>query len=77
MVERPPVICPNCGSAHTRRGGNTIWAIYVALIASAIVAVLLFRFNAAIVAGIMVCTVLIAHLMIGGSVCLDCGTQFR
>jgi len=71
------VTCPNCQSTNTRRGGNVIWAVYVALIALALVAVLVFRFNAAIVAGIVIALAVIAHLTIGGRVCLDCGTQWR
>ena len=71
------VTCPECGSTHTRRGGNVIWAIDVALIALALVAVLVFGFNAAIVAGIVIAAALIAHLTIGGRVCLDCGSQFK
>jgi hypothetical protein len=71
------VTCPNCGSTNTRRGGTVIWAVYVALVALAIVAVLMFGFNAAIVAGIVVAVAVIAHLTIGGRVCLDCGSQFK
>ena len=69
--------CPNCGSNHSRRGGNLIWAIYVTLIALALVAVLIFKLNAAIVAGIVMAIVVIANLSIGGRVCLDCGSQFK
>jgi hypothetical protein len=71
------MICPTCGSDHTRRGGNAIWTVYVVLIALALVAVLVFGFNAAIVAGIVICGSAIAHLVIGGRVCLDCGHQFK
>jgi hypothetical protein len=71
------VSCPNCASTNTRRGGNVIWAIYVALIALALAGVLVFGFNAAIVAGIVIAAALIAHLTIGGRVCLDCGSQFK
>jgi hypothetical protein len=69
--------CPNCGSDRTRRGGTTIWTIYVVLIALALLAVLMFGFNAAIVAGIVIAASVIAHLTIGGRVCLDCGHHFR
>ncbi len=69
--------CPKCGSTHTRRGGNVIWATYVALIALALIAVLMFKLNAAIVAGIVIAAAAIAHLTIGGRVCLDCGHQFK
>jgi ribosomal protein L32 len=70
-------VCPNCGSTRTRRGGNLIWAIYVALTGLALVSVLMFGFNAAIVAGIVITASVIAHLTIGGRVCLDCGYQFK
>lgn len=69
--------CPECQSTRTRRGGNAIWTIYVTLIALALVAVLVFGFNAAIVAAIVIAASVIAHLTIGGHVCLDCGHQFR
>ncbi|HEX9161951.1 MAG TPA: hypothetical protein VF980_09630 [Thermoanaerobaculia bacterium] len=69
--------CPDCGSEHTRRGGNIIWGIYAALIAAALVAVLKLGLNAALVAGVIICAIVIAHLGIGGRVCLDCGHQFR
>ena len=69
--------CPECRSTRTRRGGNVIWAIYVALIALALAAVLVFHFNGAIVAGIVIAVAVIAHLTIGGRVCLDCGSQFK
>ena len=70
-------MCPQCGSDRTRRGGNAIWSIYVVMIALALVAVLVFGYNAAIVAAIMICVSVIAHLTIGGRVCLDCGHQFK
>jgi len=54
-----------------------IWAIYVTLIALALVGVLMFSLNAAIVGAIVICAAVVAHLMIGGRVCLDCGNQFR
>jgi len=55
----------------------TIWLIYVALIALAVLAVLLFHLNAAIVGGIMITLVVIAHLVVNQRICLDCGTQWR
>lgn len=69
--------CPNCQSERTRRGGNLIWAIYVALVAIALVAVLVFHLNAAIVAAIMIAVVAIAHLLLNQRVCVDCGHQWR
>jgi hypothetical protein len=69
--------CPNCGSERVRRGGTTIWMIYVVLIAAAIPAVLVLKLNAAIVAGIMVAGVVIAHLVLNQRVCVDCGHQWK
>ena len=71
------VTCPNCQSERTRRGGSKIWSIYLVLVALAIAAVLVFRLNAAIVAGVMLATIVLAHLLIGQRVCLDCGHQWR
>ena len=71
------VVCPNCGSERTRRGGTTIWIVYLALIAAALPAVLVFHLNAAIVAGIMLAVIVIAHLALGQRVCLECGHQWR
>ena len=70
-------MCPNCGSDKTRRGGSTIWMVYLVLIAAGLIAVLVFDLNAAIVAGIMIGGIVIAHLVIGQRVCLDCGHQWR
>ena len=69
--------CPNCNSDKIRRGGTTIWLVYVTLIALAIPAVLLFKLNAAIVAGVMLAVVAIVHLVLNQKVCLDCGTQWK
>jgi len=69
--------CPNCGSERTRRGGHAVWMVYLAVIAIAIPAVLLLRVNAALVAGIMLAVIVIAHLVIGQRVCLECGHQWR
>jgi hypothetical protein len=69
--------CPNCNSDRTRRGGAAIWIVYLVLIALAIPAVMLLRLNAAIVAGVMIAVIVIAHLVIGQRVCLDCGHQWR
>jgi hypothetical protein len=74
---QPMLTCPNCQSTKTRRGGNLIWTIYVALVAVALVAVLMFHLNAALVAGIIVAVVVIAHLTLNQRVCVDCGHQWR
>lgn len=71
------VTCPNCGSEKVRRGGTTIWLIYVVLIALAIPAVLIFNLNAAIVAAIMIAVVVIAHLVLNQRVCVDRGNQWK
>jgi hypothetical protein len=71
------VTCPNCGSDRIRRGGTAIWTIYLLLIVAALIAVLKFGLNAAIVAAIVVAASVLAHLTIGGRVCLDCGHQWR
>ena len=60
-----------------RRGGTTIWLVYVVLIALAIPAVLTFKLNAAIVAAIMIAVVAIAHLALNQRVCVDCGHQWK
>jgi hypothetical protein len=70
-------MCPNCNSDRIRRGGTTIWVVYIVLIALAIPAVLLLKLNAAIVAGVMLAVVVIAHLVLNPRVCLDCGTQWK
>ncbi|PYQ31175.1 MAG: hypothetical protein DMF56_04550 [Acidobacteria bacterium] len=69
--------CPNCGSEKTRRGGNAIWIVYLVLVALAIPAVLVFHLNAAIVAGIMIAVIVVAHLAINQRVCVDCGHQWQ
>jgi cobalamin biosynthesis protein CobD/CbiB len=70
-------VCPNCGSERTRRGGNAIWGVYVILIALAIPAVVVWHLNAALVAGIMIAVVVLAHLLFDTRVWLECGTQWR
>ena len=72
-----PMPCPNCSSERVRRGGHTTWTIYLALIALAFVAVLVLHLHAALVAGVVIACVVIAHLVIGERVCLDCGQQWR
>ena len=69
--------CPNCNSDRTRRGGTTIWMIYLLLIALAIPAVLVLELNAALVAGVMIAVVVIAHLALNQRVCVDCGYQWK
>jgi uncharacterized membrane protein YgaE (UPF0421/DUF939 family) len=60
-----------------RRGGNRIWAIYLALIAAALAAVLLLQLNAAIVAGVVLALAVLANLVFDQRVCLDCGHQWK
>ncbi len=69
--------CPNCDSERTRRGGTAVWLVYLALLAVGIPAVLVLRLNAAIVAGVMVAGVVLAHLILNQRVCLDCGQQWE
>ena len=71
------VNCPNCGSERTRRGGNAIWLVYLALVALALPAVLVLKLNAALVAGVMIAVVILAHLLLDQRVCVDCGHQWR
>ena len=73
----PMASCPSCDSEKIRRGCMTIWLIYVALIALAIPATLIFHLNAAIVAAIMIAVIVIAHLVFNQRVCLDCGHQWK
>lgn len=54
-----------------------IWMVYLALIAFALLAVLVFELNAAIVAGVMIAIVVLAHLIFNARVCLDCGTEWK
>ena len=49
----------------------------LAVIAAAIPLVLVWELNAAIVAGVMVAVVVLAHLLFNQRVCLDCGAQWR
>lgn len=69
--------CPHCGSEKVRRGGNAIWLVYLVLIALAVPAVLILHLNAAIVAGVMLAAIAIAHLVLNQRVCVDCGHQWR
>jgi hypothetical protein len=54
-----------------------IWLVYVGLIVLAIPATLVFRFNSAIVAGVMIAVVVLAHMIFNLRVCLDCGHQWK
>ncbi len=69
--------CPNCGSDKTRRGGPLLWIVYLVLIALAIPAVLVLELNAALVAAVMIAVIVVAHLIVGQRVCLDCGHHWR
>ncbi len=69
--------CPSCQSPRTRRGGTVIWMIDLALVAIAIPMVLVWELNAAIVAGVMIAIIVLAHLVFNQRVCLDCGAQWR
>lgn len=71
------VQCPECQSEKIRRGGMTTWLLYMLLIALALVAVLVFEYNAAIVAGVMIAVILLANLLLDQRVCLGCGHQWR
>ncbi|HEY2091622.1 MAG TPA: hypothetical protein VGJ81_07025 [Thermoanaerobaculia bacterium] len=70
-------VCPNCGSDHTRRGGNAIWGVYIVLLAIGVPAVVVFHLHAGIVGAIMVAGIVIGHLVFGTRVCLDCGNQWK
>ena len=69
--------CPNCQSEKTRRGGTAIWTVYLSLIGLSLPLVLLLELNAALVAGVMIAVVVLAHLLIGQRVCVDCGHQWK
>lgn len=69
--------CPNCQSERVRRGGSTIWTVYMLLILGALAAVLVFELNAAIVGGIVVAAIVLTHLLVNQRVCVDCGQQWR
>jgi predicted lysophospholipase L1 biosynthesis ABC-type transport system permease subunit len=69
--------CPSCGSERIRRGGRTIWLVYLILIVAAVPAVVVFHLHAGLIAAIMLAAIVLAHLLFGERVCLDCGTQWR
>ena len=54
-----------------------MWTVYALLLLFAVPAVLVLRLNAAIVAGVMIAAIVIAHLLFDERVCLDCGHQWR
>jgi len=70
-------VCPNCASTRLRRGGTRTWFVYLGLLILAIPAVLLLHLHAALVAGVMLAAIVIAHLVLNERVCLDCGNQWR
>ena len=51
--------------------------IDLAMIAAAIPLVLIWELNAAIVGGVMIAVIVLAHLVFNQRVCLDCGAQWR
>lgn len=51
--------------------------IDLALVAIAIPMVLVWELNAAMVAGVMIAIIVLAHLVLNQRVCLDCGAQWR
>ena len=69
--------CPSCNSESTRRGGMIIWLTYLALIAFAVPATLIFHLNAAIIATIMVVVAVLVNVIVNQRVCRDCGHQWR
>ena len=69
--------CPECNSERVRRGGMTVWTIYLALVALALAAVLGLGLNAAIVGAILIAAIAVVHLVIDERSCLDCGNQWK
>jgi hypothetical protein len=69
--------CPNCQSERTRRGGAVIWTVYLFLIALSLPLVLLLKLNAALVGGVMLAVIVLAHLLVNQRVCVDCGHQWK
>ena len=70
-------VCSNCGSENTRRGGMRVWGVYLVIIALGVPAVVVFHLHAGIVAAIMVVGAVLAHVLFGERVCLDCGQQWK
>jgi hypothetical protein len=54
-----------------------IWAIYILGLLIAVPAVLLLHVNAGIAAAALLAVIVLAHIIIGTRVCLDCGTQWQ
>jgi hypothetical protein len=54
-----------------------IWSIYVLALLVAVPAVLLLHVHAGIAAGALVAVIVMAHLVLGTRVCLDCGSQWK
>jgi hypothetical protein len=69
--------CPQCGSARTRRGGKTVWIAYLVIIAVTVPATLVWRLNAAVMAGVLILAALAVNLLIGERFCPECGHQWR
>lgn len=69
--------CPSCGSERTRLGGRAVWSVYVGVILAGVVAVFAFELHAGLVAGVMIALVVLANLVFGTRVCLDCGTEWK
>lgn len=69
--------CLHCGSERVRRGGRNIWLVYLVLLLLGVPSVLIFHLHAGLVAAIMLAAIVLAHLLFGERVCLDCGTQWK
>jgi hypothetical protein len=69
--------CPQCSSDKVRRGGMIIWLIYLALIAFAVPATVIYHLNSAIIAGIMIAVIVAAHLIFNQRGCGACGHQWK
>jgi hypothetical protein len=69
--------CPDCQSDRVRRGGTRTWFVYLILLMLGIPAVLFLHLHAGLVAGVILAAALLAHLLFGERVCLDCGHQWR
>ena len=71
------LVCPSCGSEKVRRGGTATWYVYLALIALAVPAVVVFNLNAALIGGVMLAVIVIVHLVLSQRVCTACGHQWK
>jgi len=54
-----------------------IWGVYLVLIAVGVPAVLVLHLHAGLVAAVMIVVAVLANLLFGQRVCLDCGHQWR